>query len=203
MQGRRAEQPDHGDPCGVIRYVMEIVEAGIQIEVTFLEAACALHQFQRCVHTLPDDECLDRGIRVVMGTAVHAGEDSPAGMVGEQRFYLQFRPVFPLHQCAACAEHGVDALWGKQDAGGSGIVDLYGLRPKLLDLTGMVKGRQRHIVRCLLAGSWLEQWGFPVTVYFHTCTLKHGIGNGCLLEPVPPWEVTAGAVGVGAAGEVK
>jgi len=52
----------------------------------------------------------------------------------------EFRPVFPFHQCAACAEYGIDALRGKQDADGSGIVDFYGFRPKLLDLTGMVKG---------------------------------------------------------------
>lgn len=43
----------------------------------------------------------------------------------------------------------------------------------------------------------------PVPVYFHAGTLKHGIGNGCLLEPEPPWNIAAGAVGVGTAGEVK
>ena len=145
QQGRGAEQPDHGNPCSVIWYVMEKVEAGVQIEVALLEAACALHQLQCRIHALPDDEGLDGGIRVVAGSAAHAGEDSPAGMVGEQRLYLQLRPVFPFHQCAACAEYGIDAFRGKQDAGSPGIVDLYGFRAKLLDFAGVVKGRQRHI----------------------------------------------------------
>ena len=137
------------------------------------------------------------------GAAAGAGEDSLAGMVGEQCLYLQFRPVFPFHQCAACAEYGVDILWGKQDTDGPGIVDLYCFRPKLLDLAGMVKGRQCHMVRRPLAGSRLEQWGFPVTEYFHTGTLEHGIGNGCLLEPEPSRVFASRLVGVGAAGEIE
>ena len=205
QQGRGAEQSDHGNPCSVIGDIMEKVKAGIQIEVAFLEAASALHQLQCRIHAFPDDERLDGGIRVVAEPAAHAGEDSPAGMIGEQRLYLQLRPVFPFHQCAACAEYGIDAFRGKQDAGGPGIVDLYCFRAKLLDLAGVVKGRQRHIIGWHRSGlcSRLEQRGLPVTEYFHTGFLQHGIGNGCLLEPEPPGNVATGAVGVGAAGEVE
>ena len=126
-------------------------------------------------------------------------------MVGEQCLYLQFRPVFPFHQCAACAEYGIDALRGEQDADGPGIVDLYGFRPKLLDLAGVVKGWQCHMIRNrqVVPGSRTEQWCLPVPVYFHAGAPEQGIGNGCLLESEPPWEVAAGTVGVGAAGEVK
>ncbi len=61
------EQPEHGFPCGVIRYVMEIVEAVIQIKTAFLETAGTFHQLQRCIHAASDKDGLDRGIRLVTG----------------------------------------------------------------------------------------------------------------------------------------
>ena len=59
------------------------------------------------------------------------------------------------------------------------------------------------MVRRPLAGSRLEQWSFFVTEYFHTGTLEHGIGNGCLLEPEPSRVLASRLVGVGAAGEIE
>lgn len=49
----------------------------------------------------------------------------------------------------------------------------------------------------------MEQRRFFIPEYFYIGVLEHGVGNGCLLEPVSSWEVAAGAVGVGAAGKVK
>lgn len=95
LQSRGAEQADHGLSCGVIRYIVEKIKAGIQIEIAFPEPACTFHKLQRRVHAFPDDERPDRRIRMVTGTAAGAGEDSLAGVVGEQRLYLQLRPVFP------------------------------------------------------------------------------------------------------------
>ena len=71
-----AGQPEHRLPLGAFRYVMEVRKAGVQVEVALLEATCALHQLQRRVHALPDEQRLYWGVRVVAGLDAPPGEDT-------------------------------------------------------------------------------------------------------------------------------
>ena len=199
-----AEQPEHRLPLGAFRYVMEVRKAGVQVEVALLEATCALHQLQRRVHALPDEQRLYWGVRVVAGLDAPPGKNALAGMVGEQGLHLQFCPVFPLHRRAAGTEQGIDALLGEQDAHGPGVAYLHRLRAQLLDLPGMVEYWEGHGERGGLPGiPCPEQAGLPVPEDLHACIAEHGVGDGCLLEPQPPGDVAPWMVGVGAAGEVE
>lgn len=129
------------------------------------------------------------------------GEDSLACVIGKQSFYLQFRPVFPLHQRISGIKNSVDTFGCKENSNTAGVIDFYSLSSKFLDLPGMIKDRAGDGAGS--PGIWLEEMGLFVPEGHNVGGKKHGIYHGCLLETEPSGVITSWTVGVAVAGEVK